>query len=96
MIQGNFVLLNVDFIRKGGGHWVFMTGEIMNSSNRNYSSAVFRLSVFERMHLLWAGSIRVINFRRHQTRSFEVQMEKLGYEYVPRITRHEIFFESGY
>jgi len=92
----NFELLNVNFTKKGEGHWVFMNGEILNNSNRNYSSAVFRLSVFGRTHLLWTGLIRVRNFRRRQARPFEVLMEKLGYEYVPRISRYELFFESGY
>ena len=96
MISGSFELLNVDFARKGGGHWVFMTGEIINNSSRNYTSAVFRLSVFERTHLVWTGAVRVRNFRKHQTRPFEVQMERFGYEAVVRISRYELFFESGY
>lgn len=73
-----------------------MEGEILNNSNRNYTSAVFKLSVFERTHLVWTGSLRVRNFRKRQSRPFEVQMERFGYEAVLRISRYELFFESGY
>jgi hypothetical protein len=96
MFVGNFELFNVNFTKKGDGHWVFMNGEILNNSNRNYSSAVFHLSVFDRMHLLWTGAVKVRNFRKRQTRPIEVLMEKLSYESIPRISRYEIFFESGY
>ena len=96
MFVGVFELLNVNFTKKGGGRWVFMNGEILNNSNRNYSSAVFRLSVFERTHLLWTGLIKVRGFRKRQSRPFEVRLERLRYEHVPHITRYEIFFESGY
>ena len=96
MAVGNFELLNVTFARKGGGHWVFMTGEILNNSSRNYTSAVFRLSVFERNHVMWTGAVRVRNFRKHQGRPFEVQMERFAYESIVHISRYELFFESGY
>jgi hypothetical protein len=96
MSAANFDLLSVNFTKKGGGHWIFMSGEIANNSNKSYTSAVFRLSVFERSFLLWTGVIRVRNFRKRQTRPFDVLMEGLGREFMPRISRYEIFFESGY
>jgi hypothetical protein len=96
MFTGNFELMNVNFTRKGTGHWVFMEGEILNNSSRNYTSVVFKLSVFEKMHLLWTGPLRVRNFRRRQSRVFELQMERFGPEAIPRISRYELFFESGY
>lgn len=96
MIAGNFELINVNFARKGGGHWVFMNGDILNNSNRNYTSAVFRLSVFENKHLMWTGPLKVRNFKKRQTRPFEVQLENFAYESLPRISRYELFFESGY
>lgn len=95
MSVNSFELLNVNFVKKGV-HWVFMNGEILNNTNRNYVSAVFRLSIFESTHLLWTGPVKVRNFRKRQARSFEVQLEKLGYDCVPRISRYEIYFESGY
>ncbi len=96
MFTGSFELLNVTFTKKGGGNWVFMNGEILNSSNRNYVSAVFRVSIFENNYLMWTGPVKVRNFRKRQARPFEVQLEKFGQEQVPRISRYEVFFESGY
>jgi hypothetical protein len=96
MFAGNFELLNVNFNKKGAGYRVFMNGEILNNSNRHYASAVFKLSVFERTHLLWTGPLRIRNFRKRQARPFELQMEKFGAELLPRISRYELFFESGY
>jgi hypothetical protein len=96
MIAGNFELLNVEYSRKGGGHWVFLKGEIFNNSSRTYTSAVFKLSVFEHTHLLWTGPLRVRNFKKRHTRPFELQMETLRAELIPRISKCELFFESGY
>jgi len=96
MIAGSFELINVNFSRKGAGHWVFIDGEIINNSNRSYVSAVFKISVFEKTHLLWTGPLRVRNFKKRQTRAFELQMENLGREFLPRISKCELFFESGY
>jgi hypothetical protein len=96
MIAGNFELSNVNFTKKGGGNWVFIGGDILNNSNRSYVSAVFKISVFEKTHLLWTGPLRVRNFKRRQSRSFELQLESVGYEFVPRISKCELFFESGY
>jgi len=96
MMAGNFELLNVEYSRKGGGHWVFVKGDILNNSNRNYISAVFKISVFEHTHILWTGPLRVRNFKKGRTRPFELQMENLRVEMMPRISKCELFFENGY
>ncbi len=96
MYLGNFELLNVTFTKKGGGHWVFISGEIANRSNKSYASAVFRMNIFEGTHVMWTGLIKVRNFRVRQTRPFEVQLESLSVDCIPRISKYEIFFETGY
>jgi hypothetical protein len=92
----SFSLLNVNFAKKGTGHWIFMNGEVMNNTNRTYTSVVFRLSVFEGQHILWSGPLKLRNFRRHSSRPFEVQLEKVEVDAAKGISRYEIFFETGY
>ena len=96
MPAGNFSLYNVSFKRKGTGRWVFMSGEITNNLKRDYTSTVFKLSVFERDTILWSGSIKIRNFRKGHTKPFEVLMDGLVHNITPRISRYEIYFESGY
>jgi hypothetical protein len=91
-----FSFYNIIFKRKGMGKWVFGQGEIINESNKDYHTALFRISVFDKNILMWTGVIKITGFRKKQTRTFEILMEGLDYRLVPAISRHEIYFESGY
>lgn len=93
---GSFSFYNITFQRKGGGRWVFVQGEIENNTRRDYHTALFRISVFDKNVLMWTGNIKIAGFRKRQVRSFELFMEGLGYRVIPTISRYEIHFESGY
>ena len=96
MSQATFSFYNISFKRKGTGKWVFAQGEITNESNKDYHTAVFHMSVFDKNILMWAGAIKIMGFRKKQTRPFEVLMEGLAHRAIPSISRYEICFESGY
>jgi hypothetical protein len=96
MSRYGFDFYNVVFKRKGTGNWIFASGDIINNSGKDYHTAVFRLSVFERNMILWSGVFKVMGFRRVQSRPFEVLMEGFEYKELKAITKHEVYFESGY
>ena len=96
MTQASFSFYNIVFKRKGTGKWVAAQGEIQNDSNKDYNTAMFRLSVFDKNILIWTGVIKIMGFRKKQVRPFELLMEGLEYRSLSAISRHEMFFESGY
>ena len=96
MTHANFQFFNITFKRKGTAHWVFAQGEIANESSRDYNTAMFHVSVFDKNRLMWTGTLKIMGFRRRQTRPFELLMEGLNYRTIPAISRYEIYFESGY
>jgi hypothetical protein len=96
MPKGNFQFYNVTFKRKGTAHWVFAQGEIANESGKDYNTAMFRMSIFDKNLLMWTGTLKIMGFRKRQTRPFELLMEGLNYRSMSAISRYEIYFESGY
>ena len=96
MLQGSFPLYNVTFKRKGEGKWVFAQGEIENNTNKDYSTALFRISVFDKNMLIWTGPMKINGFRKRQTKSFEILMEGFDHYAIAGISRYDIYFESGY
>ena len=96
MSQVSFPFYNINFRRKGGGKWVFVQGEITNDSGKDYNTALFRISVFDKNLLMWTGTIKIMGFRKRQTRPFELVMDGLTYRSMPAISRYDIYFESGY
>lgn len=95
-MQEIFSYYNISFDRKGRGPWVFAKGEVTNNSNKDYNTAVFRLSLSERKKLLWTGTFKVRGLKRRQTRAFELLMENLDYRTLSAIWRYDIYFEGGY
>lgn len=91
-----FYFYNITFQRKGGGKWVFAQGEIENNTRKDYHTALFHFSVFDKHILLWTGVIKMAGLRRQQTKPFELFMEGLDHYAVSAISRYEIYFESGY
>ena len=96
MSCGSFSFYNISFKRKGNGKWVFAQGEIKNESSKDFNTALFRMSVFDKNILMWAGAIKIMGFRKRQTKPFDLLMEGLDYRTIAAISRYEIYFESGY
>ena len=96
MAASNFYYYNINFKKKGTGKWVFAQGEISNESGKDYNTALFRLSIYDKSALMWTGNIKVMGFRKRQTRTFELLLEGLNYRSMSAISRYEIYFESGY
>ena len=96
MATAGFAFYNINFKRKGTGKWVFAYGEITNESGKEYNTAQFRLSVFDRNLLIWTGMIKIMGFRKRQTRPFELVMEGFEQRSISAISRYDIYFESGY
>lgn len=96
MATGNFPFYNVTFKRKGDGKWVFAEGEIENNTNKDYSVALFRISVFDKNILIWTGPLKIKGFKKRQHKPFEILMEGLNYYSLSTISRYDIYFESGY
>jgi hypothetical protein len=95
-MQANFAYYNIIFEKKGTSSWIFAKGDISNNSSRNYNTAMFRLTLFAKTRLLWTGSFKIRSFRKGQMRPFEIILEKMDPSLVSSITKHEIYFESGY
>jgi hypothetical protein len=96
MSTRRFYFYNICFKRKGTGRWIFVNGEITNDSGKDYNTAVFRLSVFGKNILMWAGMIKIVGFRKRQTRNFELMMDGFDHRSLPAIARYDIYFENGY
>lgn len=92
----SFAYYNITFERKGTGSWVYAKGEIANNSGKDYNTALFRIVLFDKSLLLWSGALKVVDFRKGQTKYFELFMEGFDYRTVPSVTRYDIYFESGY
>ena len=92
----NFIYQNISFTTKGISAWVFITGEITNKTKNDYQTAAFRLNIFMQERLFWSGIFKIKNFKKNQTKPFEYLMDDFEPKNIPKITRHEIFFEAGY
>lgn len=95
-MRGQFAYYNISFEKKGSGTWAFAQGEIKNNTGKDFQLAGFRLILFNRNTLLWSGVVKMMDFRKEQTKYFEAFLEGLDHNTLPSITRYEISFESGY
>jgi len=93
----SFYPRNISFKRHEQEDWLVVTGEITNNSGRNYNAVVFRMVVFIKSTPIGNAAITINGFYNGQTRTFERQIEELGYsKVVNEITRCEVYAESAY
>jgi len=93
----SFYPRNITFKRHGQEDWLMVKGEITNSSGKNYNAVVFRIVVFIKSTPIGSAAVTINGFYNGQTRTFEKQIEELGYSKVANeITRCEIYAESAY
>ena len=96
MYQAGFFYRHITFKRLGSAPWVFAKGEITNNSRRSYHTAIFRIAMFSKDTSIWNGVIKIRNFKKRQTKFFELFMIGLEYKFLPKITKYDIYFERGY
>ena len=96
MYQASFFYRHISFKKLGTVPWIYARGEITNNSRRNYHTAVFRIIIFSKDVAMWNGVIKIRNFKKKQTKFFELFMIGLEHKNLPKITKHEIYFERGY
>jgi len=91
-----FSYYNVEFKRYGDGHLAYVHGDITNDSGKDYNTAAFKISVFGKDTIMWAGTFKIRGLKRKQTKSFQVTMEGFDASSLPAIARYEISFDGGY
>ena len=93
----NFEFSTVEFKRAAAGEFLIARGEIRNSSNKFFASAVFELVLFTRNVPIGSAKILINGFSPNQSRTFEKQFSDLNYDRVMKdMTNYEIYSESGY
>jgi hypothetical protein len=92
----NFEYYNVSFKRFGTGSWLFVQGDVCNKGEKDYNTAVFRISMFDRKLLMWTGVFKIMGFKKRQTRHFEVPLDGFDYKRLPVMSKYEIYFETGF
>ena len=90
-----FPSYNVTF-KRGSEEWIVVTGEIQNIAKRNFTTAVFRLVLFDKRRVMGIGFIKLRSFRARSIRRFEVLIHGLHYKLIPTIVNYRIILESGY
>lgn len=91
-----FACYNIQFKKHGIEDCVVVTGEIKNETVKDYHTAVFRISLFNRQKLVAIAFIKIKGFGRKRTRPFEAVIKELRYSRIPQVLRHNIEFETGY
>jgi hypothetical protein len=93
----NFVFSNIKFSRSKTEVALRITGEVRNCMNKNFSSVVFRITVFLK-DLPVANTTLVINgFGSQQPRIFDKDIEGFNYvEGIEKAVRCDIYPESVY
>jgi len=93
----NFTYYNVDFRRYSDGKFAYVTGEVTNETLKDYNTAVFRMVLFDMGNrVIWSGSFKIRGLGKKRTKSFEVPLEGVDFTVIPKISRHDIYFEAGY
>jgi len=92
----SFSLYNVTYARQEGEDWITAKGDIANETNKNYNTAVFKVSIFNADESIGAAVVKVHNFRAKMTKSFEAVFEGSHHTMISKIARIELFFEAAY
>ncbi len=91
----SFPVYNVQFEVLTDENYTEIKGQIANETNRNYSTALFKIFVYSRETTICKGNIKVHEFHAGQTKSFEAILE-LHRLRIPKISAYEIIFEQGF
>ena len=93
----HFGYYNISFHRYGSGNLAYVAGEVTNESFKGYETAVFRMVLFNQNNrVVWSGAFKIRGLGAKRTRSFNVTLEGVDFSIIPKISRYDIFFESGY
>ncbi|MDD5044857.1 MAG: hypothetical protein PHU91_00590 [Candidatus Omnitrophica bacterium] len=93
----DFSYYNVNFRRHGDGKIAYAVGDVTNGTLRDYNTAAFRMVLFDQNNrLIWSGGFKVRGLNKKRTKSFEVQLDGVDASILSRISRYDIYFESGY
>lgn len=96
MGAATFTFYNIEVKKTSGASSVYVTGDITNNTTRDYHTAVFRVSLFQKSILVWTGALKIYNFHRNQTKSLNYFLENFDLTMLHLVSRCDIYFESGY
>jgi len=87
---------NIDFKRDSEG-WLIISGDILNSSGKNYNSVVFRLVIYIKTIPIGNTTLTIRGFYNGQTKTFEKKIEELKYDAViGQRPTCQMYLESAY
>jgi hypothetical protein len=92
----NFAFSNIKFKKHETESWLVVTGDTTNNSDKSYSSALFRVTLFTKNTPIGHTNFTVNGFSSGQTRSFVVEFYDLDYKLLSSKLRCEIFAEHAY
>lgn len=92
-----FAYRNIQFKKHATENWLMVTGELDNTSGKNYHAVVFRIILFIKNIPVGNSVVTINGFYAGQARTFEAQIGELQYQQVKLETlRCEIYPESAY
>jgi hypothetical protein len=91
-----FSYYNIKYAKHPVEKWVVAKGEIRNETNKNCSTAVFRIKLYVEDACIGAAIIKLSGFRAKSSKTFEVMIDGAHNKMIPKINRCEILFESAY
>lgn len=92
-----FPYRNIQFKKHVTENWLMVTGELNNTSGKNYHAVVFRIILFVKNIPVGNTVVTINGFYAGQTRTFEAQIGELEYQKIkPETVRCEIYAESAY
>jgi hypothetical protein len=91
-----FSYYNIKYEKHPVEKWVVASGEIRNETNKNYSTAVFRIKLYVDENCIGSAIIKICGFRAKSSKTFDVLIDGAHNKMIPKINRCEILFESSY
>ena len=93
----NFSYSDIKFKKHEMENWLVVSGEVINNSNKNYSSVAFKLTLFTGNTPIGTTALTINGFTAGQVRPFESQFYDLDYQLISNTKlRCEIFAEQAY
>ncbi len=93
----NFSYSNIKFKKHELERWLIVTGEAINNTNKNFSSVVFKLTLFTRNTPIGSTGLTINGFSAGQVRPFEAEFYDLDYNLISGAKlRCEFFAEHAY
>jgi hypothetical protein len=99
MNQANFSYYDISFTKGYTANEVYVSGEVKNNSNINYSTILFRIILYVQNKVAGSGTLKISGLPAKGNKSFEAKIEGLREvddKLISRITNCEILFENGY